>query len=233
MANSYFRFKQFVVYQDRCSMKVGTDGVLLGAWTDVESVHSILDIGAGTGLISLMLAQRSEACVTAIEVDEESASQAQENVDASPWKERIALRCCRVQDFVSEQRFDCIVSNPPYFNRSLKSPKEGRTLARHTDSLSYEDLLRSVDRLLTEKGRFSVILPYSEKEMFLRLAEEQRLYCVRLTEVLPTPASQPKRFMAEFGRIERSKEIYQLVIEEGERHHYSEAYRELTQEFYL
>lgn len=234
MPNPYFRFKQFVVYQDRCAMKVGTDGVLLGAWADVSSAHSILDIGTGTGLIALMVAQRSEAKVTAIEIDVEASLQAQENVDRSPWNNRIEVKNQSLQEFAqSARKYDHIISNPPYFNQSLKSPKEGRTMARHTDSLSYEDLLKGVVSLLDEQGVFSVILPYSEKETFVAFSERYGLYPFRIMKVLPTPTSTPKRFMAEFAFSSTSCEELEMVIESEGRHQYSEAYKQLTEEFYM
>lgn len=233
MSNPYFQFKQFTVYQDRCAMKVGTDGVLLGAWADVSSAHSILDIGTGTGLIALMVAQRSEACVTALEIDVEASKQALENVERSPWNDKIKVLNLSLQEYDSQMKYDHIISNPPYFNQSLKSPKEGRTTARHTDTLSYDDLLKGVARLLEERGTFSVILPSSEKECFVTLAEQYHLHPVRITEVLPTPVSTPKRFMAEFTFQVVECQQTSLTIESAGRHQYSDEYKQLTEQFYL
>ena len=233
MSNPYFQFKQFTIYQDRCAMKVGTDGVLLGAWADVSSAHSILDIGTGTGLIALMVAQRSGAFVTALEMDVEASKQALENVERSPWNEKIKVVNLSLQEYDSLMKYDHIISNPPYFNQSLKSPKEGRTTARHTDTLSYDDLLKGVVRLLDEEGIFSVILPFSEKERFVTLAEQYNLYPARITEVLPTPISTPKRFMAEFSFQQVECQQNSLIIESAGRHQYSDDYKQLTEQFYL
>ncbi|MCQ2210366.1 MAG: methyltransferase [Paludibacteraceae bacterium] len=233
MSNPYFQFKQFTIYQDRCAMKVGTDGVLLGAWADVSSAHSILDIGTGTGLIALMVAQRSGAFVTALEMDVEASKQALENVERSPWNEKIKVVNLSLQEYDSLMKYDHIISNPPYFNQSLKSPKEGRTTARHTDTLSYDDLLKGVVRLLDEEGIFSVILPFSEKERFVTLAEQYNLYPARITEVLPTPISTPKRFMAEFSFQQVECQQKSLIIESAGRHQYSDDYKQLTEQFYL
>lgn len=233
MSNPYFQFKQFTIYQDRCAMKVGTDGVLLGAWADVSSAHSILDIGTGTGLIALMVAQRSGAFVTALEMDVEASKQALENVERSPWNEKIKVVNLSLQEYDSLMKYDHIISNPPYFNQSLKSPKEGRTTARHTDTLSYDDLLKGVVRLLDEQGIFSVILPFSEKERFVTLAEQYNLYPARITEVLPTPISTPKRFMAEFSFQQVECQQKSLIIESAGRHQYSDEYKQLTEQFYL
>lgn len=214
-------------------MKVGTDGVLLGAWADVSSAHSILDIGTGTGLIALMVAQRSGAFVTALEMDVEASKQALENVERSPWNEKIKVVNLSLQEYDSLMKYDHIISNPPYFNQSLKSPKEGRTTARHTDTLSYDDLLKGVVRLLDEQGIFSVILPFSEKERFVTLAEQYNLYPARITEVLPTPISTPKRFMAEFSFQQVECQQTSLIIESAGRHQYSDDYKQLTEQFYL
>ena len=158
-----FDFQQFSIRQDRCAMKVGTDGVLLGAWVPVEGAKSMLDIGAGTGLISLMLAQRSqEAKVTAVEVDEHAARQAIENAAASPFASQIVVEQQSIQDFSRQQvgPFDLIVSNPPFFSGGVISEQEGRASVRHTVKLSHQDLLRSVQKLLTEEGSFCLILPW-------------------------------------------------------------------------
>ncbi len=233
MSNSYFQFKQFKINQDRCAMKVGTDGVLLGAWADVASARSILDIGTGTGLLSLMVAQRSKAEITAIEIDQDASLQAEENVDGSPWKERIKVINCSLQEFQGETSFDHIISNPPYFNQSLKSERENRSLARHTDTLSYEELLYGAAQLLNKEGKFSVILPYNEKENFFRIAESHQLYPKRIVTIYPTPSSTPKRFMAELIFNQEECINSNLIIEATGRHQYSEEYKRLTEEYYL
>ena len=214
-------------------MKVGTDGVLLGSWADVSSAHSILDIGTGTGLIALIVAQRCNAHITALEIDIETASQATENIEASTWKERIQVINCALQEFTNNNSFDFIISNPPYFNHSLKSPQQERTTARHTETLSYAELLDGVNRLLQPDGRFAVILPFQEKLNFYHLAEHHQLYPCRETIIYSTPHSQPKRFMAEFQHRKIDFEPQSLIIEAYGRHQYSEEYKKLTEEFYL
>ena len=153
-----FKFKQFEIHQDRCAMKVGTDGVLLGAWA--PGGKHILDVGSGTGLISLMMAQRfPEAQVLGIDMDGEACEEAAENVAASPFADRVEIECCRLQDYHSAESFDAIVSNPPFFLNSLKNPDSKRTMARHTDSLPFRDLFRGAKMLLSDDGVFSVIVP--------------------------------------------------------------------------
>lgn len=235
MANPYFQFKKFVVRQDCCAMKVGTDGVLLGAWANVEGSVSVLDIGAGTGLLSLMVTQRSDAVVTAVEIDVAAAEQASENVSESIFKDRIHVLNISLQEYVKGcgRQFDFIISNPPYFKDSLKSPKGGRTMARHTDSLSFEELLEGVGRLLSDEGTFAMILPFQEKERFIELASRVGLFPKRLLDVCPTPDVQPKRFLAEFSKKKQDVEQHILVIESEGRHQYSEEYKRLTADFYL
>ena len=161
-----FRFKQFEIEQDRCAMKVGTDGVLLGAWA--QGGCRILDIGSGTGLISLMMAQRfPEAEVVGIDMDVDACGQARENVMASPFRDRVEIVCCRLQDFGAIGVFDAIVSNPPFFVDSLKNPDSKRTMARHTDSLPFRDLFAGVKRLLSDEGVFSAIIPAEVVEQFV------------------------------------------------------------------
>lgn len=235
MPNSYFQFKQFTVYQNDCAMKVGTDGVLLGAWANTGGAKRVLDIGAGTGLLSLMVAQRSSAQILGIEIDGLAARQATENVERSDWRDRIKIENVSLQEFVvqTKEKFDFIISNPPYFNGSLKAESKERTMARHTDTLSYEVLLKSVSTMLTEEGRFAVVLPYSEKERFIPLAATHNLFTSRIVEVYPTPKSTPKRILAEFSRKKIECEVARMVIESGGRHQYSEEYVELTREYYL
>lgn len=235
MTNSYFRFKQFIVHQDHCAMKVGTDGVLLGAWSNVVEARNVLDVGTGTGLLSLMIAQRSQADIVAIEIEKGAVMQAIDNVNNSPWKERIEVRHCSLQEFVKkfDYKFDYIISNPPFFRSSLKSPDSERAMARHTDSLSYEDLIASFSKLLDKKGMCSVILPFPEKDLFLGLSESKGLFPIRMVTIYPTPTSVPKRVLIEFSFCGGECEYRDLVIEDNGRHQYSEEYKKLTRDFYL
>lgn len=271
-----FRFKRFVVRQERAAMKVGTDGVLLGAWcgpapADRSNVHAespeysaaqcsmpgigrALDIGTGTGLIALMIAQRSESDgfeIDAIEIDAESAHQARANADASPWAERIAIVHDSIQSFAqtSLHKYDLIVSNPPYFSRSLTCPDAARTTARHTESLSPAELARCAAALLSRRGRFAVILPHENAAGFIADAAAHSLALARRTDVLTTPTSRPKRAMLEFVQAETTRETtpeiaagggaapavepHTIVIESDGRHGYSPEYVALTRDFYL
>lgn len=235
MPNPYFQFKQFTVYHDRCAMKVGTDGVLLGMWTNVDRATKVLDVGTGTGLIALMLAQRSsEIEIDAIDINKEAVEQAKENVNNSPFSEQITCFHSSLQDFAIEQKdkYDLIVSNPPYFNQSLKSPSQSRSLARHTDSLYTEELLELSSNLLVEKGRLSIIYPYEEKGFILDFASKNKLYPSRITDVLPTPNSSPKRVLMEFRKTDSELITNSLVIE-IERHVYSDDFTTLAKDFYL
>ena len=236
MKKTGFQFKQFSVYQDRCAMKVGTDGVLLGAWVNVANAKNTLDIGTGTGLIALMMAQRSvSTLITAIEIDSEAACQATENVLNSPWKDRIEVVNADLLDFNCSKRYDVIVSNPPYFSQSLPSPNKQRTLARHNDHLTYSALIQKVATLLSENGRFSVIIPYDHKDEFIQLASQSRLYLQRIVAVKTTPTSVFRRVLLEFSFVESIVEqlkVEELLIER-ERHQYSIEYINLTKDFYL
>jgi len=215
-------------------MKVGTDGVLLGAWANVSGIRSILDIGTGTGLIALMLAQRSSAAIYGIEIDENTASQAVENVNNSPWSERIKIETVSLQTFVKNTncRFDLIVSNPPYFNKSLKNPNAQRSAARHADSLSQKDLIMAACALLSVTGRLSVILPKIEGLEFILQAKEFGLHCSKKTKVIPRIGAPEKRLLLEFLRTKGVCREDSLLIEKG-RHDYSDEFRELTREYYL
>ena len=160
MPNPYFQFKQFTVRHDKCAMKVGTDGVLLGAWAPVQDVKRILDVGAGSGLISLQLAQRNpEAVITSVEIDPAAAAQAQENIQSSPWSNRMEVVCCDFRKYHPEDKFDLIVSNPPYFVDALRCPDNQRCMARHTSELNYELLFGHSAHLLSEQGVISIIIP--------------------------------------------------------------------------
>jgi len=233
MPNPYFAFKQFTVRHDRCAMKVGTDGVLLGAWTDLSHSRRILDIGTGTGLIALMLAQRCmDARITAIDLDSAAVEQAQENIQASPWKDRIEALQQDICTYHPNGTFDTIVSNPPYFIDSLKCPDGQRSTARHTDTLDADRLIGKVSELLTSDGRFSIILPAEQTEDLIRVAGEKGLHPSRQTWVITRPGLSPKRILMEFRKTPVTLQPDELVIE-LERHVYSEEYIALTKEFYL
>lgn len=240
-----FRFKQFEIEQDRCAMKVGTDGVLLGAWA--QGGRRILDIGSGTGLISLMMAQRfPEAEVVGIDMDADACGQAKENVMASPFRDRVEIVCCRLQDFGADGCaletaadlksfgvFDAIVSNPPFFVDSLKNPDSKRTMARHTDSLPFRDLFAGVKRLLSDDGIFSAIVPVEVVEQFVAESCILGFYLIRKCGVKTVERKQPKRFMLSFAkhRISPYEEHVETMMDsQGNR---SEWYRKITEEFYL
>lgn len=228
-----FQFKQFTVHQDRAAMKVGTDGVLLGAWAEPDKARFVLDIGTGTGLLALMSAQRNpEASIDAIEIEPEAAVQAQENVNNSPWADRIRIHPISLFDFFPPQTYDCILCNPPFFNNSTKNPDASRTLARHSDSLPHGALLGAVVRLLQENGFFYIILPTEEATAFIRLAGEHGLHLSRLTRVLPNPGKAPKRYLMKFGFANIPAQTDELVIEIS-RHEYTPEYIQLTRDFYL
>lgn len=233
MANPFFTFKQFTIRHDRCAMKVGTDGVLLGAWTDVSHSCRLLDIGTGTGLIALMLAQRCpKASITAIDIDAEAVEQARENVLLSPWSDRVEVALQDICKYLTDKHFDTIVSNPPYFIDSLKCPDSQRNTARHTDTLDAGRLLASVAQLLTDEGRFSIILPAEQTDLLIQTARTKGLYPSRHTAVITRPGLSPKRVLMEFQKTEKTFQTDELVIE-LERHVYSEDYIALTKEFYL
>ena len=228
-----FRFKQFTIHQDACAMKVGTDGVLLGALADVTAATHLLDIGTGTGLVALMLAQRNPSMsIDAIEIDSNAAKQAAENVAQSPWPQ-IRVHCTALQTYTANQPYNLIVSNPPYFVNSLKAPKAERTTARHTDSLSFNELVAGVDRLLSPSGKFWVILPADEQTNFCQLAQEKGLYPYRLIHVHPRAEKPAKRIVMGFSRTQITAQQEHLTIEKEQRHQYTDAFAQLTAPFYL
>lgn len=232
MSNSFFRFKQFVIYQDRCAMKVGTDGVLLGAWCDVSSARSVLDVGTGTGVVSLMIAQRSTARVTAIEIDADAAGQARENVFGSPWKDRVEVINADFKSFSPSGIFDVIVSNPPYFANSLLPPDAHRATARHASGLTYEELLKGVSALLSPQGEFFVVVPADASSSLEVIASRYGMYVSRWLDVITTPGKQPKRCLLAFRFTSSGYQKQELLIEE-QRHLYSKEFTGLLKEYYL
>ncbi len=235
MPNDYFKFKQFTIHQSNCAMKVGTDGVLLGAWAAVNNGNA-LDIGCGSGLLALMLAQRSKADVLGIDVEAGAAAQARENVNVSPWKDRVSIEKVSLQDFsglAKPLQFNTIVCNPPFFENSKEAPKYDRTLARHAVQLSRTDLIRSVVILLKEDGVFSLIIPFDQVEKFTAQAAKSGLFNSRRCRVIPRPGKNAKRCLLEFQKKEVPLIEDDLVVELDKRHQYSERYKKLTKDFYL
>lgn len=234
-----FQFKQFTIHQDRTAMKVGTDGVLLGAWATLPPTATrILDIGTGTGLIALMIAQRrhnNNLQICAIDIDKDSIEQAAENISNSLFAQYISTQHTSLQEFSPNEKFDVIVCNPPYFVASLKCPDAARTQARHTDSLSFDDLLLHSARLLNTGGSLSVILPVQEGNLFINLAEKYGFAVSEIVDIHPTPTAPPKRLLIRLQiatpqslNVSKSSLTIELA-----RHQYTDEYIALTRDFYL
>lgn len=234
-----FQFKEFTVHQDKTAMKVGTDGVLLGAWCDLgEYPDTLLDVGSGTGVIALMLAQRSDAMtVDAVEIDENAYEQTVENFEQSDWGDRLFCYNASFVEFAEEmaeeeEEYDVIVSNPPFYTDAFESNDEARNKARFTSSLSFKELLEGVSKILAENGKFSTIIPYKEEETFIELAKSYQLYPSRIFRVKGTPTTEVKRSLLTFSFTENSPQEEELIIE-TKRHQYTDAYINLTKDFYL
>lgn len=233
MANSIFRFKQFAINQDRCAMKVGTDGVLLGAWSgQEEQPKRILDIGTGTGLIALMMAQRfPEAKVTALEIAPRAAEQAAENIADSPFAERVEVVQADIFEWEPKQTFDLIVCNPPFYPTGLPAATPERTAARHAGNFSFAQLLNKVQELSHQKTTLGLVLPHHiyQEISFSDFGWHPLKNCV----VYPTPNKPAHRILSDFKKCESTVSATKLIIETGQRHQYSDGYRELTKNFYL
>ena len=234
---SIFQFKQFAVSQDQCAMKIGTDGVLLGAWAPIDSrPNSILDIGTGTGIIALMLAQRSDAQqIDALEIDENAYEQAVDNFESSPWGDRLFCFHAGLDEFVEEpeDEYDLIVSNPPFYVEDFRSDNAQRDLARFQEAMPFEDLVESAALLLSENGIFAVIIPFKEEENFLELAKEYKLFPIKITRVKGTHKTQIVRSLLAFRRYELSVLSADELVIEVNRHEYTDDYIALTKDFYL
>ncbi|MCE9538325.1 MAG: methyltransferase [Bacteroidetes bacterium] len=234
MSSQEFVFKQFKILQDKCAMKVGTDAVLLGSWVNTSNAKTILDIGTGTGIIALMLAQKSDATIDAIDIDKNAFVQASENIAGCKWKERIQIHHISLQQYcTNSSKYDLIVSNPPYFVDSSKASEESRTNARHTDQLPFSDLLNGVLNLLNPTGSFYVILPTKESQVFRDMAEEQNLFLTKLTRVITLADRPEKRLLMQFEFTKKTVEENFITIEKDERHSYTDEYKELTKDYYL
>lgn len=231
-----FQFKQFSLQQDKTAMKVGTDGVLLGAWANLEiNLNSILDIGAGTGLIALMMAQRCDAeTIDAIELNDAAYEQTVENFENSDWADRLFCYHASLQEFTDEieDKYDFIISNPPFYTSTYKELSEERAMARHSESLNYSDLLESTSKLLSEKGNCAFIVPFEEAENFIKIAEENKLYPNRITRVKGAINTAVKRSLLQFS-FAKTETIFSELILEISRHNYTKEYKNLVQDFYL
>jgi tRNA1Val (adenine37-N6)-methyltransferase len=234
MPNPYFRFKKFTVFHDRSAMKVGTDGVLLGAWANIENTQQILDIGTGTGLIALMLAQRSSAQIDAVEINLEACNQARENINNSPWSNRIQVYHNSIQNYAINcpKRYNLLISNPPFFTNASKAAIKERTIARHSDSLEQFEVLKLAEKLLCENGRLAIIYPTEAAETFQEKAEIFGFYCQRKLYVKSTLQSPIKRILLEIGKSESEYKESTVIIETA-RHNYSAEFVDLIKDFYL
>ena len=233
--NKPFSFKQFEVHQDRCAMKIGTDGVLLGCWAPVDNVYSVLDIGAGTGVISLIIAQRSTAeTIDAVEIDEDAYEQTVENFERSPWGDRLFCYHASFQEFFTEidDKYDLIISNPPFYTENYKTDDKKRDLARFEDALPFEHLLYGASKLLSDTGRLVIILPYKAEEEIITVAEQFHLYPQKITRVKGSYDAETKRSLIVLG-FGRKEIIYDELVVEITRHQYTDEYIELTKDFYL
>jgi tRNA1Val (adenine37-N6)-methyltransferase len=234
---SIFQFKQFSVNQDQTAMKIGTDGVLLGAWTPIDNnPKSVLDIGTGTGIIALMLAQRCDAeQIDALEIDENAYEQAVENFEGSPWGDRLFCFHAGLDEFIDdpEDEYDLIVSNPPFFSEDYRSANEQRDLARFQEAMPFEELVEAADLLLSENGIFSVIIPFNEEDRFIELCAEVELFPIKVTRVKGTQNTKIVRSLLAFKRYELSVLTADELVIEISRHEYTPEYISLTKDFYL
>ena len=234
MSHSYFQFKQFTIQHDRCAMKVGTDGVLLGAWAPVVDCQRILDVGTGTGLIALQLAQRTTTAeITGIEIDADAAQQAKENVEQSPWNQRIHINHGDFLHYSATFPYDLIVSNPPYFVDALHCPDQQRNTARHVGGLSYDSLFRHSRTLLQKKGSIALIIPAELEQLVMDAAGTHGYYRIRCLRVFSKPGKPCRRLLMQFGQDPLhpfwGEELY-ITNKEGQ---YTTEYRGLTGDFYL
>jgi tRNA1Val (adenine37-N6)-methyltransferase len=235
MHNNYFQFKQFIVYQDKAAMKVSADAVILGAWTEFGFAKKIIDIGTGTGLLSLMAAQKSQADITAVEIDPGSVEQAKQNFDLSPWKNRIHTVYNSFQKFTLQttEKFDLAICNPPYFNGSYQSPDKSRNTARQDKLLPLPVLFSGIKKILSPTGKFYIIYPFVQKHTLLKAAEKESFYPLKILEIKTKPGKTPNRIAVCFTTKKSTAIIEQLHLRDELTKKYSKEYRNMTSDFYL
>lgn len=226
-----FVFQQFGLDHSQSSMKIGTDAILLGAFADVVSAQHILEVGCGSGIVSLMLAQRSEAMITAIDIHEPSVRQSLENFKQSKWADRMKAFHTPLQTLVANRKFDHIISNPPFFSNSLKSPKENRNLARHNDTLLPEEMATNVKRLLADDGVFTCIIPFEDLERYRNAFAVTQLYPEEIIHIKPKPGRETNRVIVSFS-FEKKEIVSKMFTVRDENNEYSSEYRQLTHEFH-
>ncbi len=234
--NKYFQFKQFRIEQQHAAMKVNTDGVLLGAWTNIDGVSSVLDVGTGTGLIALMIAQRSQnSFITGIDIDQHAAIEAAENAGKSPWPHRISIQHISFQNFAETNtgKFSLIISNPPFFSNSVKNANTRLSAARHNHLLPFADIISGTRRMLDEKGHLSIILPVDEADLFIESASNNGLFLRRIANVKPFPDKEPNRSLMEFSFLKSETVRTVFSVYNETKLNYSQEFISLARDFYL
>lgn len=234
MRNTHFQFKQFALLQDKAAMKLGTDSVLLGCFTKIDRAKCIVDIGTGTGILALMMAQKSNALIDAVEIDEEAFKQAEQNAIESPWHDRIKVHHTAIQNFQASQKYDIIISNPPYYRnaKNMGIEDEKRALARHDKDLPFEDLCIEVYRLMKEDALFWLILPQKEGLEFIQIAKQHNLHLHHLINIKPKPEKEVNRLILAFGKSNKTYTETSFTIYQSDGTATTE-YIDLTKDFYL
>lgn len=232
---SEFVFRHFSVKQEKSAMKIGTDSVLLGCFCEVDHARHVLDIGTGTGLLALMLAQKSNAVIDAVEADGPAATEAAGNFEASPWSQRLFLHHQSIQDYttVCKKKYDVIISNPPYFKAgdNVKISDEQRSRARHDASLTFQELANVVKQLLDEEGSFWLILPVAEAAQFKQSGKEYDLFCYQSVSIIPKSGQPANRLIMQFGLEERTGVEKAFVVYHADNTP-SAAYKQIARDFY-
>ena len=236
MPNCIFQFKEFAVWSHIGGFKVGTDAVLMGAWTGISDNQSVLDVGTGTGVISLMIAQRANTSLTAVELDRNAATQAKFNFQRSKFG-RLTVVNSSVQDFsaTTTKQFDHIVCNPPFFQFSSKPNSETLQKAKHTDTLCPSDVLKSSSKMISESGKVSIVIPYKDEQEWLSIGNSMEFYPTRKLLLRPAPEFDIKRVLVEFGRVDASCEVNEIIVEEGERNNrsYTTEFQKMMKDYFI